>query len=224
MHVRSPVYGAVLVAGFSVFAWGAKAAVLTNSFAAFQAGIGGAGVTTTVNTGLFDPFAPVLPTTGVIPLADGNTVSLSNLAQVTQPQNGFPYLLAGNLFPDLFIPVDASGNQLLAETLTPGASSISAFGFSVVPFSSSLAGPYTITVRLADGQSLSTVLPGGNFNSGTTAPGFFGYFGGPVSSLTITTTDRGGFAFGNFVNVPEPASLLVLAGMTGLLGIARRRS
>ncbi|HEY0207401.1 MAG TPA: PEP-CTERM sorting domain-containing protein [Acetobacteraceae bacterium] len=52
--------------------------------------------------------------------------------------------------------------------------------------------------------------------------------GGPVSSLTLTTTDGNGFAFGNFTEVaaavPEPASLLLLAGMTGLLSVVRRRA
>ncbi len=49
-----------------------------------------------------------------------------------------------------------------------------------------------------------------------------------MSSLTLTTTDGNGFAFGNFTEVaaavPEPASLLLLAGMTGLLSVVRRRA
>jgi len=68
-------------------------------------------------------------------------------------------------------------------------------------------------------------LPGGNFNTGTTTPGFFGFYGGGVSSLTITTSDPNGFAFGNFVDVPEPASLvLLLAGLVAMAGSVLRRA
>lgn len=184
----------------------------------------------TASTGITnaDPFALSLPTTRVVPLADGLTVGLSTSAQVAQPLNGsggFPYLLPDRGTPDLLIPVDASGDQVQSETLTPGTSSISALGFEVVPFSSSLNGLYTVTVQLAGGQVSTVSLPGGDFNTGTTSPGFFGYYGGGVSSLTITTSDPNGFAFGNFVDVPEPASLaLLLTGVVSMAGSARRRA
>ncbi|MGI4952650.1 MAG: hypothetical protein ACRYGM_12690, partial [Janthinobacterium lividum] len=208
MLVRSRFLGATLAAGF-LAANPAAGAVLTSSLAAWQAAAGQGRILTTANTGLFNPLALALPTTSGVPLADGSVVGLSIPAQVTQPENGFPYLLAGGGTPDLFIPVNAGGTQVTTETLTPGG--LTAFGFSVVPFSSSLGGPFTITVRTSDGQSLSASLPGGSFNTGTTTPAFFGYYGGPVSSLTLTTTDSNGFAFGNFTEVaaavPEPASL-----------------
>lgn len=199
---------------------GADAATLTTSYSAWQAGVAGLPVTSTSNTGLFDPFALNLPTTTSIPLADGNVLQLGTTAQVTQPQNGYPYLLPDGSTPDLFIPVDSNGNQLKTETLTI-PSSLSALGFSFVPFSSSQNGPYSFSIQLSDGETASASLPGGNLNTGTTVPGFVGFFGGGITSLTITTSDPNGLAFGAFVDVPEPATALLLVGPA--VAVARRR-
>ncbi len=202
----------------------ASAATLTGSFAAWQAGIGAAPVTTTATTGLFDPFALNLPTTSVIPLNDGQALALSSVAQVTQPQNGFPYALSDGFAGDLLIPQTAAG-QATSATITPASGSLSAFGFEIVPFSSAVNGPYTFTVTLAGGQTLTEGEPGGDFNTGATTPGFFGYYGGPVASFTVATSDPNGFAIGNFVDVPEPASaMLLVSAVLGVACLARRRA
>jgi len=212
----------IAVAGLLAAAPGAGATTLTTSFAAWQAGVSGAGITTTGSTGLFDPLALELPTTRSVTLGDGYVVQFSNAVQVTQPQNGFPYLLSDGSGPDLLIPVDAAGNQLSRETLS-FATSISALGFTVVRFSSSQGGPYTISVRLSDGESLSASVPGGSFDTGATVPAFFGFYGAGVSSLSITTGDPNGLAFGAFVDVPEPGSMVLLAGSAVALLLRRRQ-
>lgn len=221
--MRIALLGLALAGGLA--ATGAVAApTLTGSYAAWSAAVGRS-VTSTPATGLFDPFALTLPTTASVPLGDGQVLGLSNTAQVTQPQNGFPYLLSDGFGGDLLIPVDALGNQVKSETITPRSGSLSALGFEIVPFSSVVGGPYTVAVTLAGGQVLSATAPGGSFNTGTTTPEFFGFYGGPVASLTITTSDPNGFAFGNFVDVPEPGStVLLLTGMVGLACLTRRKA
>ena len=211
----------VLAVALSLISTASVATTLTDSLAVWRAGVGAASVTSTATTGLFDPSALDLPTASTIPLGDGSSLGVSIIVQVQQPQSGFPYLLADGFSGDLFMPQDALGNGVQTETITPRAG-ITALGFEVLPFSSSLGGPYTVTV-LAAGQTLSASLPGGDFNSGTSMSAFFGYFGGAVGSFTLTTTDPNGFAIGDFVDVPEPASLVLLGlGAAGLIGFRRR--
>ena len=223
MKLRSLALGVALAAGSAVCGNSAGAVTLTTSFSGFAAAAGTAPLINTQTTGLFDPFALNLPTTSAIPLADGFTIGLSSAAQVTQPQNGYPYLLSDGFSGDLFIPQDSMGNQISTETLY--TSDAAALGFEVVPFSSGIGGPYDVTVTLGTGESATVSLPGGDFNTGETTPAFFSYFGGPETSLTITTSDPNGVAFGNFYEVPEPASVIfVLTGIALAAGLRRRAS
>ncbi len=215
-----------LVAVSAAWASSATATTLVTSLAAFQAGAAGA-VTSTPSPGTYDLTQLILPTTSTIALGDGTSLGLSTPAQVTMPQNGFPFLLADGFGGEVFIPQDASGTQVTTLTIALGGG-ISALGFEAAPFSDAVGapyasgakgGPFTVTVTLATGQTTSASLPGGI--DGVTASQFFGFYGGGVSSLTISTSDPNGFGFGNFVDVPEPASAAVL--LVGLAGMARTR-
>ncbi len=212
----------------------ASATTLVTSLAAFQAGAKGT-VSSTPNPGSYDLGQPALPTTTTIALNDGSMLALSNTAQVTTPQNGFPFLLADGFAGELFIPQDATGNQVSSETINFG-SAVTALGFEVAPFSNAFGapyigfagGPYTVSVTLGNGQTSAVSLPGGNLIGGVTTSQFFGFFGGGVTALTISSSDPNGLGFGNFVDVsvpvPEPASIaLMLVGVAGLLR-GRRRS
>lgn len=205
----------------------ASATTFVNTLAAFNAGASGS-VTSTPNPGSYDLTQLFLPTTSTVALNDGTSLGLSTPAQVTAAQNGFPYNLADGFAGEIFVPQDASGNQGSSVTFTLGGA-ITALGFEVAPFSNAMGapnfgvpgGPYSITVALATGQSTTTTLPGGNDRTGTTQSQFFGFYGGGVSSLTISTSDANGFGFGNFVDVPEPASAAVL--LSGLAWVVRAR-
>ena len=222
---------ALLAATLLGAAWAlpASATTLVTSRAAFQAGASGT-ITSTPNAGSYDLTQLLLPTTSTIALGDSTSLGLSTPAQVTAGQNGFPYEFADGFAGEIFVPQDASGNQVSSVTIALGGG-ISALGFEVAPFSNAAAapnfgvvgGPYSIKVTLATGQSSTVVLPGGNDSTGTTISQFFGFYGGGVSSLTISTSDTNGLGFGNFVDVPEPASVAVLlVGLAGLAWAKRR--
>ena len=216
---------ALLASAVAAWASSASATTLVTSLAAFQAGATGT-ITSTPNPGNYDLSGSYLPTTSSIALGDGTTIGLSTPVEVNVPQNNFPYLFADGFSGEVFIPQDASGTQVSTITLSLGGG-ISALGFEVAPFGNAAdapyagaaGGPYTVTFTLATGQTQSVSLPGGI--NGSTVSQFFGFYGGGVSSLTISTSDPSGLGFGNFVDVPEPASAAVL--LMGLVGLARTR-
>jgi len=169
-----------------------------------------------------------------IPLAGSVTLGLSTPTEVAQPApvlSVYPWSLSDGYTGDLFVPIDGNGNQVTSITVTPQQSSPTALAFEVVPFSAATngppntgqSGPYNLTVTIGN-QSQTVSEPGANMN-GVTIPAFFGIYGGPVPAFTISTSDPMGLAFGNFLAVPEPSSLLLLlSGITALTAIRRRTS
>ncbi len=228
------------VGGVAFAARPALSAVLATSLSAWDAGVGSSTVYGTPVTGLLtDPEALNLPIVTAIPLTGGAGLTLSNNAEVTNDAGGtfsaFPFAFADGFTGDLFIPEDANGNNVMSETITVSAG-VTALGFEVAPYGSATAnfngtggGPYSVTLALANGGSDTLSLAGGSFDTGTTQSQFFGYYGGGVTSLTISTSDPTGLAFGNFVDaqtaVPEPASAtILLVGVAGLLLLSRSRA
>ena len=77
---------------------------------------------------------------------------------------------------------------------------------------------FEMTLTLDDGTVLSQVV--------TSQAGalFFGWTGGNVVSMTLSTADPTGFAFGRMVQaVPLPASVLLLGSGLAGLGLLRGR-
>ena len=214
--IRKALIAAAFTAALSIWIVTADAATLTTSESAWLAGVGGATVTNTQTIDGVDNSTFFLPTVTSITLDDGQTIGLSTGSQVTPP-NGFPYALSDGYAGDLLVPV--TGTSI---TLTP-SQNINALGFEVVPYSANFFGPFDVTVTLATGQTSTVSLPGGDLNTGMTDPQFFGFYGGPIASLTISTTDPNGIGFGNFVDVPEPASIALMLTGIGLMAGVRRR-
>ncbi len=229
MPPKSALLATALAAVFA--AAPASATTLVTSLAAFKAGA--ATAVNSPNPGAFDTKQVSSPVTATISLNDGTTLGLSNSVAVTSPDpGGFPYKIADGFNGEIFIPQDSLGNYLTSETIS-FSNDATALGFEVAPYSNSAgapnfgvpSGPFNVTVTLNNGQTSTVSLPGGNLNTATTASQFFGFLGGGVTSLTISSTDPTAIGFGNFydVSVPEPASAaLVVVGLAGLFRGRRR--
>ena len=182
-----------------------RAATIQTSLAAFQAVVGASAINTTSILGNnFDPISSVQ-------LVNGTTIALSGAFDVVD-QPGFGDLPFTNGYTGQV--VDSTTNT---ETLT-FSTPRTRFGVTVapdVPFIGPASTSVTFTVTLGDGTS--TTLTNSYVGGGTQ---FFGFTGSPETSLTITSSTRD-FAFGQFLTVPEPASVLLLG--TALIPLLRRR-
>lgn len=183
----------------------ARAATLQTSLATFQTTVGASAINTTSVLGNnFDPISAVR-------LVNGTTIALSGALDVVD-QPGFGDLPFANGYTGQV--VDSTNNT---ETLT-FSTPRTRFGFTVSP-DVSFIGPastsVTFTVTLGDGTT--TTLTNSFVGGGTQ---FFGFTGSPETSLTITSSSPN-FAFGQFLTVPEPASVLLLG--TALIPLLRRR-
>jgi len=85
---------------------------------------------------------------------------------------------------------------------------------------------FDITLHLSDGSEITQSV------NGDGGADFFGWVGSGITGITITTTDDGGFAFGDFFEgfapgaekVPEPLTLSLFgAGLAGAAALRRRR-
>ena len=183
----------------------AQAAVIQTSLAAFQTIVGASAINTTSVLGTnFDPISSIT-------LVNGTIIRLSGSADVID-QPGFGDLPFTNGYTGQV--VDSTNNT---ETLT-FSTPRTRFGFTVapdVPFIGPATTSVTLTVSLGDGTS--TTLTSNYVGGGTQ---FFGFTGSPETSLTITSSSPD-FAFGQFLTVPEPASILLLG--TALIPLLRRR-
>ena len=158
---------------------------------------------------------------------------------------GFPYSLIGSTAPGkpLSLVIDPDAYALIADDAAFGSSPIMTAGpanfneplailFSVpvpaVQFtlgSLEAIGATTIEAYDANGNSLgSLVNPGtGLWTLGLTDPG-----GADIAGISIFSSDLGGFAIDNLTvaqgfDLPEPASVLLLAVGAIAIGVSRRR-
>ena len=204
MKVRCLLAGVVIAAGV-VSVTPSQASTLTGSFATWAAAVGQ--YDSTSSTGLPLYTSPVTS----FSLSDGTILSLAGSADtVLQPLNGWgPW--SGTYAGDI---IDTTTNT---ETIT-FASSVSALGMDLSPDLGLFSGyADSFTVTLSDG---TTAQYSGTYTPGTTQ--FVGFYGaGDITSITISTLNAPDFAFGNFVDVPEPVSLATL--LSGLCGIGVTR-
>ena len=204
MKLRCLLAGVAIAAGV-VSVTPSQAATITDSFATWAAAVGQ--YDSTSSTGLALYTSPVTS----VSLSDGTTLSLAGSADtVLQPLNGWgPW--SGTYAGDI---IDTTTNT---ETITFG-SSVSALGMDLSPDLGLFSGyGDSFTVTLSNG---ATAQFSGTYTPGTTQ--FVGFYGdGGITSITISSLNAPDFAFGNFVDVPEPVSLTIL--LSGLCGIGVTR-
>lgn len=154
--------------------------------------------------------------------AHGSTISALTLDDGTQLGLAAPVGVAGigdgwatwccSYTGDVLTRLDSSG--ITVSFLT----GVDAFGFYAEP---NQFAEYLITLTLSDGGVLQQAV------QGASGAKFFGFTGGGVSSMTVTTADTTGFAIGDFfvkAAVPEPATWGMMLLGFGAMGMAFRRN
>jgi hypothetical protein len=178
---------------------------ITDSFSTWEANT--SGVSETSNFGVSD-----FTTISGFNLVGGGSVSLGASAEVVSIGDGWA-TWSGGYTGQVFSPSNS------ASTFSFG-SGVSSLGFYIEPDEETTE---AIMVTLANGETLTDDINGAGGAS------FFGYYGGPVTSLTIDDLAGDTFAMGEFYSgsssapVPEPASVGFLAiGMLSLAGVYTR--
>ena len=195
-----------------------RAATLTDSFATWVANAPG-NYSSTPDPALPSPDTNPFFMVSTVPLSNGVVLSVAGLDDtVVQPPpvgaTWGPWIGHNGAFSGL--AVDTTGNS---ETISFGRT-VTALGFDISP-DFPLQGPYaeTFTVTLSDG---TTATYSGTYPGGATQ--FVGFYdGGDITSITIATTNSPDFAFGNFVDAPEPGSVTLLASGLAMTGLLFRR-
>jgi len=219
MKLASVFAGAAL--GAVLFSGASQAAVIVTSYATWVADVAGQFASTT-STGQPDLTSPI----GSVLLTDGTVLTLSNGAIDTVVTPATSWSPLANGYTGQLIDTSNIANSSNTETITFGPTPINAFGMIVSP-DLPFFGPYaeTFTVTLSDGTSttISGTYPYGGVNGDPATTQFIGFVGGGISSITVSTTNSPDFAYGNFVDAPEPVSLTLLASGLAFLGVVRRR-